>query len=221
MMQEHDTSPPSYLSESDLISLMDKSGIGTDATIHQHIKTIQDRKYAEKNEAGLFKPTLLGLGLVVGYSKIGISLHKPELRAKMEKDMNEIVNGTKTKKDVIDFTLREMQEVYHVVWQKFQIITNTVKDTVINLPQTQGSNVTCFKCGNSGHFANRCTENSRVAEAQVVENANSAIKCFKCLKTGHYANNCKEEKAKKTCENCGISSRHPKNSECVTKRKKK
>jgi len=29
--------------ESDLITLMDKNGIGTDATIAQHIKTIQDR----------------------------------------------------------------------------------------------------------------------------------------------------------------------------------
>jgi DNA topoisomerase-3 len=37
------TTPPNFLSESELISLMDKEGIGTDATIAEHIKTIQER----------------------------------------------------------------------------------------------------------------------------------------------------------------------------------
>ena len=34
------TSPPPLLNESDLINLMDKNGVGTDATIHEHIKNI-------------------------------------------------------------------------------------------------------------------------------------------------------------------------------------
>lgn len=42
-MREGRTEPPPSLTESDLISLMDKNGIGTDATIAQHIKTILDR----------------------------------------------------------------------------------------------------------------------------------------------------------------------------------
>ncbi len=42
-MRESKTEPPPLLSESDLITAMDKNGIGTDATIAQHIKTIQDR----------------------------------------------------------------------------------------------------------------------------------------------------------------------------------
>lgn len=37
------TSPPNFLAEAELIALMDKNGIGTDATIHEHIKTIQER----------------------------------------------------------------------------------------------------------------------------------------------------------------------------------
>jgi len=34
------TTPPKPMSEAELIGLMDKNGIGTDATIHEHIKTI-------------------------------------------------------------------------------------------------------------------------------------------------------------------------------------
>ena len=58
------TAPPTHLSEAELITLMDKSGIGTDATIAQHIKTIQDRHYAEKDPSQKFHPTQLGIALV-------------------------------------------------------------------------------------------------------------------------------------------------------------
>jgi DNA topoisomerase len=47
---------------------MDRNGIGTDATIAGHIKTIQQREYALKNASGQFVPTKLGLALVEGAS---------------------------------------------------------------------------------------------------------------------------------------------------------
>jgi DNA topoisomerase III len=47
-MIDGETKPPTLLSESDLISKMDQNGIGTDATIHEHIKTVQERNYAYK-----------------------------------------------------------------------------------------------------------------------------------------------------------------------------
>jgi DNA topoisomerase-3 len=42
------TEPPPPLSEADLIAKMNDAGIGTDATIAQHIETIQKRNYAVK-----------------------------------------------------------------------------------------------------------------------------------------------------------------------------
>lgn len=44
-MKEQRTRPPPYLSEADLISLMEKHGIGTDATMGQHIEKIKERQY--------------------------------------------------------------------------------------------------------------------------------------------------------------------------------
>jgi DNA topoisomerase-3 len=58
------------------------NGIGTDATIAQHIQKIQDRKYVTK-ENNLFTPTTLGAALVAGYLAMGLTLSKPELRASM------------------------------------------------------------------------------------------------------------------------------------------
>ncbi|UKZ77833.1 hypothetical protein TrVFT333_005559 [Trichoderma virens FT-333] len=52
MMTEGKTSPPNYLTEADLIALMDANGIGTDATMAEHIQKIQDREYVATTTRG-------------------------------------------------------------------------------------------------------------------------------------------------------------------------
>lgn len=81
-MNEGKTSRPNLLTEADLITLMDKNGIGTDATIHEHIKMILNREYARK-EGIYFHPTTLGMALVTAYDQMDIdfSLSKPFLRS--------------------------------------------------------------------------------------------------------------------------------------------
>jgi len=74
------TTAPAPLTESDLISLMDKHGIGTDSTIHEHIKNVRLRGYVTK-KGQFLKATLLGESLVEIYKKLGINLYEPGLRA--------------------------------------------------------------------------------------------------------------------------------------------
>jgi DNA topoisomerase-3 len=45
MITDGKTSPPGYLTEPDLIALMDANGIGTDATMAEHIAKIKERDY--------------------------------------------------------------------------------------------------------------------------------------------------------------------------------
>lgn len=52
-MNDGETSPPGYLTEPELIALMDANGIGTDATMAEHIDKIQQREYVFSME----KPT--------------------------------------------------------------------------------------------------------------------------------------------------------------------
>ena len=100
-MVEGKTSPPKLLNEADLISLMDKHGIGTDATHAEHIETIKTRQYVGLKEDNRFLPGYLGLGLVEGYDDMGYYLAKPDLRAQLEADLKAICEGRKTKNQVL------------------------------------------------------------------------------------------------------------------------
>ncbi|XP_078164246.1 topoisomerase 3alpha isoform X2 [Carex rostrata] len=106
------TRPPPLLSEADLLSCMDKAGIGTDATMHDHIKKLLDRFYATKDANTRFSPTNLGEALVMGYDDMGYELWKPYLRSMMEADMRAVSMGTKTKSQVLEACLQQMKACF-------------------------------------------------------------------------------------------------------------
>nr|XP_019069627.1 DNA topoisomerase 3-alpha isoform X2 [Solanum lycopersicum] len=104
--------PPPLLSEADLLGCMDKAGIGTDATMHDHIKKLLDRFYAIKDSNTRFSPTKLGEALVMGYDDMGYELWKPYLRAMMECDMKAVSTGTKRKAEVLETCLQQMKACF-------------------------------------------------------------------------------------------------------------
>lgn len=95
LLRESSTEPPPLLSESDLISLMDRHGIGTDATIAEHVKKVQDRNYVRKlpGATGRFEPLPLGLALVDGCEAVEVHLARPTERARQEAAMKRIASG--------------------------------------------------------------------------------------------------------------------------------
>jgi DNA topoisomerase III len=114
LMKDGTTTAPQPISETELITLMDKCGIGTDATIAQHITTIQDRDYATKDPSQRFLPTSLGIALIEGYNSMGYQLNKPDLRRETEHECNLVANRQKTKDDIVGPILNKMKECYLV-----------------------------------------------------------------------------------------------------------
>lgn len=93
-IKEGTTTAPALLTEADLISLMDKHGIGTDATHAEHIEKIQQRNYVTLTNERRFKPTYMGLALVDGYNQMGQeTMSRPYLRAELERELVDIIEG--------------------------------------------------------------------------------------------------------------------------------
>ncbi|MFH4984949.1 hypothetical protein AB6A40_011658, partial [Gnathostoma spinigerum] len=92
-MDEGKTQPPSLLTEADLIALMEKHGIGTDATHAEHIEKIKTRQYTALNSENRFVPGYLGLALVDGYDRMGYAMSKPHMRADLESNLKLICEG--------------------------------------------------------------------------------------------------------------------------------
>ncbi|CAR24118.1 DNA topoisomerase 3 [Lachancea thermotolerans CBS 6340] len=117
LMKDGQTSPPNQMTESELILLMDANGIGTDATIAEHIEKIQQRDYIKKkkvNKQTYLIPTTLGISLVHGFEAIGLedSFAKPFLRREMELDLKLICSGNKNRADVVKDLINKYQNYY-------------------------------------------------------------------------------------------------------------
>jgi len=102
---EGETEPPTHLSESELIGMMEHHGIGTDASISVHISNICERNYVKLGTGRQMVPTDLGIVLIHGYLKIDPELATPQLRSYIEKQVSLIAKGKATYEQVLNYAL--------------------------------------------------------------------------------------------------------------------
>ncbi|VDM97748.1 unnamed protein product [Thelazia callipaeda] len=126
-MTEGQTQPPLLLNEADLIALMDKYGIGTDATHAEHIETIKTRQYAALNDDGRFIPGYIGLALVDGYDQMGYAMSKPHMRADLESKLKLICLGQNNKKDVLREQITKYRAIFEQAEVKIQMLSNALR----------------------------------------------------------------------------------------------
>ena len=133
---------------------MDKNGIRTDATIHEHIKHVQDRGYA-KQYGSIFKPTLLGTSLRYGYMGLGIEIYKPYLRAGMEREIKDVSEGLKRKHEIYNEMKRDMLKIYDKVFSNLERLKNYIIKFIDDNPDFDSQIMHLRNQGNNRRRNNR------------------------------------------------------------------
>lgn len=109
-LKKGETTPPNYLTESELLGLMEKHGIGTDASMATFVHLICERGYVKiSGNKRMLIPEKLGIIIIHGFYNIDKELVLPTIRSDMEKQVSLIAEG-KRKKDEI---LTKLIKVYH------------------------------------------------------------------------------------------------------------
>ena len=127
---ERETEPPPQMSESELLALMKKYGIGTDATMQDHIYTNVKRGYMEIRK-GKCIPTELGMALATALFNYAPELIEPTVRAKIEKALQSIVKDAVSPKKLIPEIKAEFEKYYLALKERREELKKTL-EAVLN-----------------------------------------------------------------------------------------
>ncbi|MCS7134004.1 MAG: DNA topoisomerase [Candidatus Caldarchaeum sp.] len=126
---EEETKPPARLTEADLLRLMEKYGIGTDATRATYPQLIVDRQYAVR-EGSRFKPTPLGVALIESLAETDPRLVTPETRRMVEEYMMKIEHGEASLDESLEKSLRLYQELLEKCNAKIDEISSRLAESI-------------------------------------------------------------------------------------------
>ncbi len=143
------TSPPKKLTEAELLTLMDKNGIGTKATAPTHIETNKKRGYFEtKGKTVSILDT--GFTLMEGLSLTVPILIRPEIRAKIEALIQEVEDGKKEFDLCLDEGTALIREMYSQLEAHKKELTSSIAGTIKDeaaLEDKKNYIGTCKACG--------------------------------------------------------------------------
>lgn len=137
ILKQHFTKPPPRYTESALVKMLDKLGIGRPSTYASIISTLIHRQYIEKKDRALH-PTELGKTVNVLLVKHFPNIFNVEFTALMENELDKIEQDAATYTETLD-------EFYQPFKQTLDQVEGKLKDIKQSLQKE--SDVTCEKCG--------------------------------------------------------------------------
>ncbi|MBP2031250.1 DNA topoisomerase-1 [Methanohalophilus levihalophilus] len=143
------TSPPKRLTEAELLTLMDKHGIGTKATAPSHIETNKKRGYFETKGKTI---NMLDTGYTL-MDALGSSvpiLIQPEIRARIEALIQEVEDGKKSLDEALDEGVVLIKRMYGQLTAGKQEMVSRIAGTIQDekIAEDKKNYIgTCDQCG--------------------------------------------------------------------------
>ena len=168
-LNEGETCPPDHLTESELITLMEKNGIGTDASIPVHINNICEHNFCRiSGHNRMLVPTLLGISLIHGISRIDsqlsgkrkralllcnmIDILGPVVRSQVEKYLDSIAKGEASFEAVVKHTLNIFVDKFMFFREHISRMDELFEASFSSIATTAGMSKPLSKCGKCRHY---------------------------------------------------------------------
>lgn len=107
-LEEKETRPPPRFTPASLIKLMEKLNLGTKSTRHEILKKLVSRGYVTGNP---YRPTQTAFSVIEVLRDKAETITLPEMTAKLEKEMDEIVDGKKSELEVVLESRKLLREI--------------------------------------------------------------------------------------------------------------
>ncbi len=125
---EKETKPKPRYSQGTLIKLMEELGLGTKATRHEILRKLYARRYVSGTKA--IKPSNIAFAVVEALQKHESPIVKPEMTAELEKEMDSIALGEKTKEDVVNDSKEMLRKALKQLLEKKESIRDELKKAI-------------------------------------------------------------------------------------------
>jgi DNA topoisomerase-1 len=122
-LEEKETQPPARYTQSKLIQMMEKLGLGTKSTRHEVIAKLVSRKYVEGNP---LRPTLVGRGVTESLEHHADTIIRPDMTQTIEAHMQQIKEKVRTREDVI----QESREMLHLAFDQLEPNEGVIGDDI-------------------------------------------------------------------------------------------
>jgi len=139
-LKEKETQPPKRYTQGGLIQMMDGLGLGTKATRHEIIQKLYARDYVKDKSP---VPTDSGIAVTMALKKYAEPITRPDMTATLDRDMDEIADGSKTVNDVVEESRRMLTDIFDALDKNRDAIGNSIKEAL----KTQNALGACPKCG--------------------------------------------------------------------------
>jgi DNA topoisomerase I len=138
---EKETQPPSHYSQSSLIKLMETHNLGTKSTRPNIIQKLYYRNYISGNKSiEVSEVAIAVINALEGGCNI---VTKPEMTAQLEKEMDEIAAGKKTKEIIVKESSNKLSSIIKTLENEKDKIRIEIKKSI----HTKGAIARCEKCG--------------------------------------------------------------------------
>lgn len=118
------TQPPARYSAGKLIQEMERLGLGTKATRHDIIQTLQDRKYVTGEPIA---PTSKGVTVVTALADYAERITSPDMTSELDAEMDAIAEGRDTRERVVDHSRKLLGGAMGVLLERVDQVAELLK----------------------------------------------------------------------------------------------